>query len=66
MSPLPFSLAFPGVDVTGPHLFQIYPHGSTDKLPFTSMGSGSLAAMAILEAEYNEPLGWRCCSIGMT
>lgn len=50
------ALVLGGVDVTGPHLFQIYPHGSTDKLPFTSMGSGSLAAMAILEAEYNENL----------
>eukprot|EP00441_Pelagodinium_beii_P035660 CAMPEP_0197643746 /NCGR_PEP_ID=MMETSP1338-20131121/16953_1 /TAXON_ID=43686 ORGANISM="Pelagodinium beii, Strain RCC1491" /NCGR_SAMPLE_ID=MMETSP1338 /ASSEMBLY_ACC=CAM_ASM_000754 /LENGTH=278 /DNA_ID=CAMNT_0043217031 /DNA_START=53 /DNA_END=889 /DNA_ORIENTATION=- len=48
------ALVLGGVDVTGPHLYQIYPHGSTDKLPFTSMGSGSLAAMAILESEYNE------------
>jgi len=48
------ALVLGGVDVTGPHLYQIYPHGSTDKLPFTTMGSGSLAAMAILESEYNE------------
>merc|ERR1712032_1356359 len=48
------ALVLGGVDITGPHLYQIYPHGSTDKLPFTSMGSGSLAAMAILESEYNE------------
>ena len=27
-----------GVDVTGPHLFTIHPHGSTDKLPYVSMG----------------------------
>lgn len=50
------ALVLGGVDVTGPHLYQIYPHGSTDKLPFTTMGSGSLAAMAIMEAEYNENL----------
>mmetsp|Transcript_11675 Transcript_11675/g.27545 ORF Transcript_11675/g.27545 Transcript_11675/m.27545 type:complete len:279 (+) Transcript_11675:70-906(+) len=50
------ALVLGGVDVTGPHLYQIYPHGSTDCLPFTSMGSGSLAAMSILEAEYNENL----------
>merc|ERR1712187_394333 len=49
-------LVLGGVDVTGPHLYQIYPHGSTDKLPFTSMGSGSLAAMAVLETEYKEDL----------
>jgi 20S proteasome alpha/beta subunit len=27
-----------GVDVTGAHLFTIHPHGSTDKLPYVSMG----------------------------
>jgi len=48
------ALVLGGVDVTGPHLYQIYPHGSTDKLPFTTMGSGSLAAMAILESEYKD------------
>eukprot|EP00929_Paragymnodinium_shiwhaense_P104996 TRINITY_DN6985_c0_g2_i1.p1 TRINITY_DN6985_c0_g2~~TRINITY_DN6985_c0_g2_i1.p1 ORF type:complete len:281 (+),score=87.30 TRINITY_DN6985_c0_g2_i1:77-919(+) len=46
------ALVLGGVDCTGPHLYQIYPHGSTDMLPFTTMGSGSLAAMAILETEY--------------
>merc|ERR1719510_969730 len=50
------ALVLGGVDVTGPHLYQIYPHGSTDMLPFTSMGSGSLAAMAVLESEYREDL----------
>merc|ERR1711972_337536 len=43
------ALVLGGVDVTGPHLYQIYPHGSTDMLPFTTMGSGSLAAMTVLE-----------------
>ena len=38
-----------GVDVTGPQLFTIHPHGSTDKLPYVTMGSGSLAAMAVFE-----------------
>lgn len=50
------ALVLGGVDVTGPHLYQIYPHGSTDTLPFTTMGSGSLAAMSILESEYNEDM----------
>eukprot|EP00927_Polykrikos_kofoidii_P086659 TRINITY_DN977_c0_g2_i1.p1 TRINITY_DN977_c0_g2~~TRINITY_DN977_c0_g2_i1.p1 ORF type:complete len:281 (-),score=47.73 TRINITY_DN977_c0_g2_i1:86-928(-) len=50
------ALVLGGVDVTGPHLYQIYPHGSTDCLPFTTMGSGSLAAMAILESEYRSDL----------
>jgi len=50
------ALVLGGVDVTGPHLYQIYPHGSTDMLPFTTMGSGSLAAMSVLESEYREDL----------
>merc|ERR1719356_1448428 len=50
------ALVLGGVDVTGPSLYQIYPHGSTDSLPFTSMGSGSLAAMAILESEYKDDM----------
>lgn len=50
------ALVLGGVDVTGPHLYQIYPHGSTDMLPFTTMGSGSLAAMAVLESEYKEDM----------
>jgi len=50
------ALVLGGVDVNGPHLYQIYPHGSTDMLPFTTMGSGSLCAMSILESEYREDL----------
>ena len=46
------ALVLGGVDVTGPHLYTIYPHGSTDKLPYVTMGSGSLAAMAVFEAGY--------------
>lgn len=47
------ALVLGGVDVTGPHLFTIHPHGSTDKLPYVTMGSGSLAAMAVFES------GWK-------
>jgi len=50
------ALVLGGVDITGPHLYQIYPHGSTDKLPFTAMGSGSLAAMSVLESKYKDGL----------
>lgn len=41
-----------GVDCTGPSLYTVYPHGSTDSLPYVTMGSGSLAAMAIFESDY--------------
>lgn len=42
---------------------QIYPHGSTDTLPFATMGSGSLAAMAIFESKYREGLNVSSLSI---
>jgi len=45
-------LVLGGVDITGPSLYTIYAHGSTDKVPYTSMGSGSLAAMAHLESKW--------------
>jgi 20S proteasome subunit beta 2 len=42
-----------GFDVTGPQLYTIAPHGSTDKLPYVTMGSGSLAAMAVFESRWS-------------
>jgi 20S proteasome subunit beta 2 len=38
-----------GMDPAGAHVIQIHPYGSTAKLPYTTMGSGSLAAMSVLE-----------------
>lgn len=35
---------------------QVYPHGSTDSLPYATMGSGSLNAMAMFEASYQDDL----------
>ncbi|KAG8998373.1 proteasome core particle subunit beta 2 [Tulasnella sp. JGI-2019a] len=46
------ALVLGGVDVTGPQLFTVAPHGSTDKLPYVTMGSGSLAAMAVFESSW--------------
>ncbi|EIW52821.1 20S proteasome subunit [Trametes versicolor FP-101664 SS1] len=46
------ALVLGGVDATGPQLFTIHPHGSTDKLPYVTMGSGSLAAMAVFESKW--------------
>jgi len=50
------ALVLGGVDSSGPHLYTIYPHGSTDKLPFVTMGSGSLAAMSVFEAGYKDDM----------
>lgn len=49
-----------GVDSTGAYIYSIAPHGSTDKLQYTAMGSGCLAAISVLER------GWKpdlevCC-----
>lgn len=46
------ALVLGGVDAQGPHIYCIYPHGSTDKLPYATMGSGSLAAMSVFESRW--------------
>ncbi|EJD33733.1 N-terminal nucleophile aminohydrolase, partial [Auricularia subglabra TFB-10046 SS5] len=38
---------------TGPHLFTVHPHCSIDKLPYVTMNTGSLAAMAVLEFAFS-------------
>eukprot|EP00029_Vermamoeba_vermiformis_P002508 TRINITY_DN12884_c1_g1_i1.p1 TRINITY_DN12884_c1_g1~~TRINITY_DN12884_c1_g1_i1.p1 ORF type:complete len:267 (+),score=85.24 TRINITY_DN12884_c1_g1_i1:27-827(+) len=50
------ALILGGVDHTGSTLYTIYPHGSVDSLPYVTMGSGSLAAMAVFEAEFKPNL----------
>lgn len=50
------ALILGGVDVNGPHLYSIAPHGSTMRLPYTTMGSGSLAAMAVFEQRFTEDM----------
>ncbi|KAF8468859.1 nucleophile aminohydrolase [Kalaharituber pfeilii] len=49
-------LVVAGVDPTGVHLFTVHAHGSTDKLPYVTMGSGSLAAMAIFETQWKQDM----------
>lgn len=50
------ALVLGGVDLKGPFIFTVYPHGSTDKLPYATMGSGSLAAMSVFEARYKDDM----------
>jgi len=50
------ALVLGGVDVDGPHVYCIYPHGSSESLPFTTMGSGSRAAMAVIEGRWKPGL----------
>jgi 20S proteasome subunit beta 2 len=49
-------LVVAGVDPTGTHLFTVHAHGSTDKLPYVTMGSGSLAAMSVFETQWKASL----------
>jgi len=45
-------LVVAGVDPTGVGLYTVHAHGSTDKLPYVTMGSGSLAAMSVFETQW--------------
>jgi 20S proteasome subunit beta 2 len=45
-----------GVDITGPKLYTVAPHGSTEILPFVAMGSGCLAALSMLENGWKKNL----------
>ncbi|KAG8624995.1 hypothetical protein KVT40_006746 [Elsinoe batatas] len=49
-------LVVAGVDPDGAHLFTVHAHGSTDKLPYVTMGSGSLAAMSVFETQWQPKL----------
>lgn len=49
-------LVVAGVDPTGVGLYTVHAHGSTDKLPYVTMGSGSLAAMSVFETQWKPKL----------
>lgn len=53
------ALILGGYDLDGPQLYCIYPHGSTEKLKYTTMGSGSLAAMAVFESRWKPDMSVR-------
>ena len=46
------ALILGGYDHNGPYLSSIDPHGSTQPSQYTTMGSGSLAAMAVFETRF--------------
>ena len=49
-------LVLAGADIDGGHLHSIHAQGSTDTAPFTAMGSGMLAAMAVLEGGWKDKM----------
>ena len=50
------ALVLGGYDDSGPNLYTVAPHGSTDKLPYVTMGSGSLAAMSVFESGWEKDM----------
>ncbi len=50
------ALVLGGIDSTGSHLYTVWPHGSADRLPYATMGSGSLAAMSVFETLYTDDM----------
>ena len=48
------------MDKHGPHLFSIMPHGSSSKDMYAALGSGSLAAMSVLETSWKPDLEVIC------
>ncbi|KAL0265897.1 UNVERIFIED_CONTAM: hypothetical protein PYX00_011614 [Menopon gallinae] len=50
------ALILAGVDCTGAHLLYVMPHGSSAPMWYTSMGSGSLAATAVLDAGFRRDM----------
>ncbi|KAJ1677645.1 proteasome core particle subunit beta 2, partial [Spiromyces aspiralis] len=45
-----------GYDKDGPHLHGVHPHGSVDALPYTTLGSGMLAAMSVFETRWRQDM----------
>lgn len=45
-------LIFGGVDNDGPHIYSVHAHGSTDAVPYQTLGSGSMAAMSVFESRW--------------
>uniref|UniRef100_A0A8C7L136 Proteasome 20S subunit beta 7 n=1 Tax=Oncorhynchus kisutch TaxID=8019 RepID=A0A8C7L136_ONCKI len=43
------ALVLGGMDCNGPHLYSIYPHGSTDKLPYVTMGESAIGGSELYE-----------------
>mmetsp|Transcript_1583 Transcript_1583/g.5445 ORF Transcript_1583/g.5445 Transcript_1583/m.5445 type:complete len:296 (+) Transcript_1583:113-1000(+) len=48
------ALVLGGYDVNGPVLYTLFPHGSSDCIPFGAMGSGSLNAISALESGFKD------------
>lgn len=50
------ALVLGGIDAGGPSLYSISPNGYSAKLEYTSLGSGSLAAIAVIESRFRRDM----------
>nr|AIF54499.1 20S proteasome subunit beta 2 [Tritrichomonas foetus] len=50
-----------GVDFQGPSVYTMYANGSCSKSPFSTMGSGSMAAVSVLEAGWKPKMSEEAC-----
>ncbi|KAK8889223.1 hypothetical protein M9Y10_033969 [Tritrichomonas musculus] len=50
-----------GVDFQGPSAYTIYANGSCSKSPFTTLGSGSMAAVSVLEQRWRSKMSEADC-----
>ena len=55
------ALIVAGCDFQGPQIYTIQPHGSNHKSQFTSQGSGSLAALSVLETRWKPHMNENEC-----
>lgn len=53
------ALVLGGMDCNGPHLYSIYPHGSTDKLPYVTMGQSPTRSSSFSSSSMSS---WRIIS----
>lgn len=50
------ALILGGIDINGIYLYSISPHGSSSNPEYASLGSGSFAAIAVLEDEFRKDM----------
>ncbi|KAM0680379.1 proteasome core particle subunit beta 2 [Glugoides intestinalis] len=50
------ALVLGGIDSDGASLYSISPHGYQNKVEYTSLGSGSLAAIAVIESKFKKDM----------
>lgn len=60
------ALVLGGVDHTGPHLYSIAPHGSSDKIPYVTMGVSRRRQLVVVSSSFVFAVApfWPCYGCG--